>query len=222
MVKELKNKFMKKLTILFDLDCIVTEFMQPWVDGINKKYNLKLTVEDVDNWDMGKCSKLQHIKSPGGIYKIINKPMFFYDLNPFPAAVIAINQLVSEGHNVYFLTTPPGALGGYEKLLWVDKFFPAIGHKHTILARDKFMVKGDVFFDDKGSAVELYKKTWPDALVMTIEYTYNTYLQNNNQGIKVVGDYKNITKAWLTALDEIRKKAKEDELVSSSMPPNCT
>lgn len=210
---------MKKLTILFDLDGICADLLNPWIDYINKRYHRNLTIEDINIFDMGDLPKTKDIA--GKVYKIIQRPMFFYDLKPLPGAVNAIEALVREGHHVIFLSKPAGPDSAWEKMLWVNKYFPTVGDQNVILTKHKSLVQGDVFMDDKGATVEEYKKKWPDALVMTIKYPYNSYLENNTQGVVVVGDYTNTDVAWGNALNEIRKAASSVVSVSTGLP-NCS
>lgn len=195
---------MKKLTIHLDMDGIVTDLLPRWLRAINKKFKRTITVDDVNHWDIGKLTQTHDIS--GKVYKMIQKPMFFYDLEPLPGSVDAVQSLVDDGHDVGFLTAPASADSAREKILWVEKHFPFINHKQITLTHRKHQVKGDVFFDDKGSGVEEYQKQHPEALVLTIEYPYNSYLKTHPT-IKTVGRWDDTKMAWDEALRLIKDKA---------------
>lgn len=190
------------------MDGIVTNLLQAWLGAIQDKFNIKIDISDVTNWDVAKAAPLKGIKE-SKIYGIIQKPMFFWDLKVLPGAFDTIQELHKDGHNIKFLTTPASAQSAYEKMLWVDKHFPFVGQKNVILTKDKHLVKGDVFLDDKGSAVEEYAKAWPDALVMTFGYPYNSYLINH-PAILTAGEWFSTTKAWDVAKNLIIKKAENE------------
>lgn len=195
---------MRKLTVLVDMDGIVTDLLQKWLEAINTKYNRNATVEDVTDWDVAKNEKLSDLSRK--VYAIIQKPMFFWDLEPLDGSINALQALVREGHDVMFLTAPASPNSAMEKMLWVAKHFPFIDHKNVILCHHKHLVKGDVFIDDKASGVEAYQEAHPDALVMTIKYPYNKHLEHHPK-ILTVGHYSDTDLAWGNALHEIRALA---------------
>jgi len=198
---------MKKLTVLCDMDSIVTDFLQAWVDAINAKFNRKVQYDDVIHWDMAKVDKIKDINS-GKIYGIMRKPMFFYDLKPLDGAIDTMQKIVRDGHDVRFLTTPANPHSAMEKLMWVDKYFPFIGSRNVILANDKPMVKGDVFIDDKPDHLEKYSVEWPNALVMTIEYPYNAHLKSN-KNIVFTDRHNRTVAAWNLIYNNILIKSNQ-------------
>jgi 5'-nucleotidase len=194
---------MKKLTIHIDMDGIVADCHQKWIERINKKLKKKFTVADIKDWDIGSLDP----SNAGKIYQMIQKPMFFYDLEPLPGSQNAVKALQDMGHDVNFLTSPASPHSAMEKLLWIEKHFPFVNHKNVILTHQKHLVNGDVFIDDKGAGVEEYQKHHPNALVLTIGYPFNEYLRNHKT-IKTIGQWDNTAEAWFNAVEEIERKAK--------------
>lgn len=193
---------MKKLTVISDMDSIVADLLKAWLGAINKRYNRNVTVEDILDWDLSANPKLADLKLAKGdkVYKIIQKNFFFWDLEVLPGAIEAIKAL-SKVHDVYFLTAPAGNGSAYEKLCWVDKYFPFVGAQKTIITHHKLLVKADVLIDDKGSTCINYAKTWPDSLVLTFEYPYNKGMVAPN--IKYMGRYTDTADCWANVLTEI-------------------
>lgn len=194
------------------MDGIVTDLVHKWIAEINKKFHQTLTVEDMDDWDMVACKKVQSFSHK--VHKIIQKPMFFWDLSPIPGSIAAVKKL-HELHDVKFLTAAAGPTSAMEKLLWIDKYFPFVGHGNVIMTKHKELVRGDVFFDDKGSMIEKYKKTWPEALVMSIEYPYNKQY-TANKDLVFVGKYTEYEKCWENAIKVIQEKSEEQGALYAS------
>jgi 5'(3')-deoxyribonucleotidase len=192
----------KPLTILVDMDGIVTNFLDAWIDALNAKFNRGLTIADVTDWDISKSDKLKGIPS-GKVYRYIHQPMFFYDLKPLPGAIDSLKALVGFGHTVKFLSIPTNPLCAYEKLLWVDKYMPFIGHRSTILCADKELVAGDVFIDDKSANCLDYQNAHPKARVYSIGYPYNAGLASHPL-VRVMGRYDDTKAAWAQIVQDIR------------------
>lgn len=194
---------MSKLTILCDMDGIVADFCQEWVDRINAKFNMSAKISDVKTWDLVDCEAFKHL-SDKDLMSIINEPGFFSSLQVIDGARTAIQAMLNDGHDVKFLTAPNGPLSAKEKMEWVDLHFPDVGSANVILTKDKVLVKGDVLIDDRPKTCEDYEKTWPQARVLTIKYPYNKHLENNF-GVTVCGNWTDTDSAWGNILYEVRK-----------------
>lgn len=210
---------MSKLTILVDMDDIVANFLEEYVDKINAKFDIGLTPEEFIDWNVENLAKAKHLPLED-ILQIFRDPMFFWDLKPLDGAIEALDILAAE-HDVYFLTAPAGPESAREKLMWVDKHFPMVGAKKTIITHHKHMVKGDVLIDDKATTVERYAETHPHSLVLTIEYPYNAHLKDHST-IITAGKWDDTATAWYRIIREIEKKAKnEPSTTFTDRPRNC-
>ncbi|RMA82697.1 5' nucleotidase, NT5C type [Umboniibacter marinipuniceus] len=75
---------------------------------------------------------------------------FFRNLDPIAGAVRCVEELIEEGHDVWFLTAPSvyNPLSYMEKRIWIEKHFGLnMAHK-MIIAYNKSMIEGDVLIDD--------------------------------------------------------------------------
>lgn len=127
------------------MDEVAVDLMGPWIEEINKRFNLDLTRKDASR------NKLKELDSEGyNVYGIIREKGFFRDLKPVDGAVEYITKLHKDGHEIVFVTTPlPNSVYVYsEKLEWVEKTFPFIDLDNVIFSRRKDLIIGDVLLDD--------------------------------------------------------------------------
>ena len=66
-----------------------------------------------------------------------------------PGAKLAVQSLISEGHDVYIASTPPWRQpkAWTDKRLWIQEHFPALARK-VVLTHHKNLLIGDVLVDD--------------------------------------------------------------------------
>jgi 5'(3')-deoxyribonucleotidase len=114
---------------------------------------MKIVYVDMDNVlvdfpsGIKKLSEETKEKYAGALDEI---PGFFGDLPPIPGAIDAFHKL-SEKYQTYILSTAPweNPTAWPDKLLWVKKHLPEVGHKRLILSHNKHLNKGDYLIDDR-------------------------------------------------------------------------
>ena len=152
-----------RLTILVDMDGIIVDLLTPWLTRINNCCGQILTKDDITTWHM------PEVKCPH-VFKFLDESLF---LNA-PAIPYAIQTLKTwaDTHDVLLLTAPaPDPKTASAKLVWVQNHL-GWGRERVILTSRKELVFGDVLIDDKPSTLLEYKRAWPNALLMTIDYVY--------------------------------------------------
>lgn len=141
------------MNLLIDMDNVVANLLKKWLNVYNDTYGDSLQPEQITDWALHK----QAVKcSAADFYGIIAKPGFFADLEIMPNAVEVIERLAKAGHSIYFLTATPysNPTGGYDKCNWVQQYFPFLdkdARARVIQAHHKYMVIGDLLFDDSPS-----------------------------------------------------------------------
>lgn len=161
---------MKKLTILCDMDGIITDLLTKWLNRYNDDHDDDLTIADIKTWNVSDAVKPE---VGDEIYKYIEEPDFFEDLAPIPGAIKALSLFNAEGHDVRIATAHadnPNCAAA--KIRWVQEHL-GFSRKQVILIHPKHMLKGDVFIDDTPKKLKAYKDAWPDAKTVTIAYPYN-------------------------------------------------
>lgn len=137
----------KKLTLLVDLDNVTANLMKKWLTTYNERYFDNLTAEQITDWNMHIFAKNCSVSE---FYGIIDEPNFFSDLEIMPYAIDVAKRIKDAGHELFFVTATPykNTTGGFDKCNWVQKHFPFIGRDNVIQAHKKYMVIGDLLFDD--------------------------------------------------------------------------
>ena len=112
-------------TLYFDMDNVLVDFPSafPKLDPTT----LELYKEDLDEID--------------GIFSL---------MDPMVGAIDAV-KFLSQHFDIYFLSTAPweNPSAWSDKLLWIKKHFPEIGHKRLILSHNKHLNMGDYLIDDR-------------------------------------------------------------------------
>lgn len=135
------------MQILLDMDNVVADLLSKWLEVYNTTYDDNVSNDQITSWQIdlhiNKCSSQQ-------FYAIIEQPGFFAELEVIQDSIEVTKRLQDIGHQLYFVTaTPYGCpTGGYDKYVWIDKYFPHIGKEKVIQAHHKHMIKGDLLFDD--------------------------------------------------------------------------
>lgn len=101
------------------------------------------------------------------ISEIMNLPNFYRELVPYEGAIDAVNEAVSMGHEVFFLSAPwvTNPTGASDKYAWVEEHFGLDMAKKLILSRDKTIVAGDVLWDDKHPIPNKHLASWTQVFV---------------------------------------------------------
>lgn len=129
------------------MDNVAADLMNKWLSTYNNEYNDNLLAEQITTWNIEtfarKCSSQE-------FHNIIERVGFFSELNVFPDAIEVTARLQQAGHELYFVTATPyeNPTGGYDKYNWVQKHFPHIGKSRVIQAHHKYMINGNMLFDD--------------------------------------------------------------------------
>ena len=189
----------RSLRILCDMDSIIVNMSQKWIDLYNKDHNEKMTMDDVKNWDMA-----HNVKIGEKIYEYLYSHEFFLNVDPIEGALEALQTFQKEGHHLVIASAPswPGNSAS-DKLSWLKKHAPFINKRDVMLGHNKYMLKGDVLIDDSPDNIESYFKHWPQADIMTIAYPYNASVA----GLTSVyaESYKDTKSAWKQIVEGVEK-----------------
>jgi len=166
---------MRSLTILCDMDGIIVDLLNHWLDAIALDHGIRVQPEEIVEWDMAKCGRLRDL-GPKIVYGYLQKPGFFRKAPALPGAVAGLKALHDAGHNIVILSSPSGPISAGEKLEWLAEHLPFLPSKQIMLANLKTLVKGDVLIDDHPQTLLDYSQAWPEALAIGIKYPYNKHL----------------------------------------------
>lgn len=164
-----KKKQIKR--ILLDLDGIIVDMLGPWLRQYEIITGEKIPVSDIVSWDATIGASYPEV-----LNSLLEKPGFFRNLPPMPGAQKYLSKLIEENnHEIIILTQPPrkSDYAVRDKRLWMQDYFPNFDITNMIYAHKKYLVRGDVLFDDKPSHLALWKHENPESVTATIDYPYN-------------------------------------------------
>ncbi len=159
----------KSLVVAVDLDGIVANLHERWLELHNDDSGDRVTLRDLKHWDMRK-----NLKSLGDIYEYLAHPGLYLTLDPLPGALDALNYLRSVGHDVHILTAPAeAAQTAADKISWVRNQLPDWERQCITLSHQKHRFLCDVLIDDAPSHHRKIAKTQPNVLRMGVAWPYN-------------------------------------------------
>lgn len=145
---------MRKLRFLVDVDEVLADFRTPALEVMSSVMGQRYSIEDFEVWDI--FSTLEGPRKDL-VLAIIDKQGFCHDLQPFPEAQKAIAELQTM-FDVYVVTSPYHSLSWvYERNLWLKTHY-GFDKSQVVHTSAKYLVRGDIFLDDKPEHVESWTK----------------------------------------------------------------
>ncbi len=194
------------MKIVCDLDGIVVNLIDAWLDCYNSEYNDKLTVAGVKEWDISLFVKPECGKK---IFDYLGYAGFFEVLEPIPGAIKALKQLQDDGHEIVICsaTEVPEAAKG--KMIWLKKHLPFIPKDNIVFTHGKHHIHGDILIDDSPHNIKKCRSVYGDNThIIAIAYPWNDVA---DEDCVRIGTYKHIDLAWMKILGYIAK-LEEDSL----------
>lgn len=131
-----------------DLDGVVANFTQGWMDFYNREFGATLRVEDSQRWnDLVDLTHFRDIHEFWNWASDLEGHSIFWHLEPFPGAIEAVRSLVYAGHEVVVVTTkPPFAHDDTRE--WIERHRLPAAELHIFDGNDKWTVPCDAYLDD--------------------------------------------------------------------------
>ena len=136
---------MKKLTICIDMDDTIEYLLPAWLRWLNNKYNLNVTPEMINSWDITEYFPPLTI---GQICEPLHIPEFWDTVRPMSDAIEYIDKLIQDGHKVYICTSTDYRIAPEKFNRCLFKHFPFIDKHNVITCYNKQMINCDVLVDD--------------------------------------------------------------------------
>ena len=136
---------MKKLKIFVDMDDVLVDLLNPWLDELNKFSSYTRTYNDIDQWNME-----EHYPDlpPSCIYEILSDKIFWSKINAVPDAVTYLKKLIEDGHEVK-IATASAPHSFYVKVTnCLLQNFPFLNTRNVWCVHDKSLLLGDILIDD--------------------------------------------------------------------------
>ena len=135
---------MTKLTILVDMDDVLVNLVECWVEELNATHGSSVTLEDVDTWNIAEV--FPHLTKEE-VFSPLFDDTFWLKLSAKPDAAERLVALIGDGHKIRVVTasfyqTLPA------KMALLFREFPFLSWSDVIVTQDKQMICGDVLIDD--------------------------------------------------------------------------
>ncbi len=138
-----KGKTNKEI-IAIDLDSTLNNLEYHWlIKTYNEEYKDNLTEEDMFCWDVEK-----YVKPECGekIYNILERPNFFFSLDPKPRSQEVTKKLLEKYE--LFVVTAYSPITVVDKVNWLQKYFPHIDKNNIVFCNKKWIIDADFLIDD--------------------------------------------------------------------------
>lgn len=135
---------MKKLTILVDMDDVLENLVECWVNELNKKCGSFLCEENITDW---KIAKFFPSLTNDEIFSPLNTIEFWEKISPMQNAQEILKQLIDDGHTVRVVTASHYATVS-AKIKRLLEMYPYLKWEDVIIASDKSLICGDIMIDD--------------------------------------------------------------------------
>jgi 5'-nucleotidase len=165
--------------VLIDMDEVVVDMLNPWLERYNADWNGDLTRADIKSWDV-----LEYVRPEAreDMWAYLMEPDFFDGLEPLPGAISGISRIITHGWDPWIVSTPTGPESAASKLRWVDrhlKWTCGISTRETVLIEDKASIRCDAIIDDRPSNLTDMMSRNPDVVVIAMGTPYNEYLSGD-------------------------------------------
>lgn len=171
---------MNKLKFLIDLDSTCNAFLpylisaiKSWGYGFDSARYFSVGTWDIEDFIIGTDDP------SGALDCILKEPSFWKEIPVLPGAFQVLQNL-HRFHNVTIVTAPWGTAPIMKdvKVSWVLDHFPFFKKSEIIFNNQKWLVPGDVIFDDKPETIEKCKA---DKITVVPDQPYNR---------KIVSDFR--------------------------------
>lgn len=125
--------------IKIDGDDSIWDLLGEWLRRYNRDYHDNITKKQITDWDLTKF-----VKCGNDIYKYLDDPDLYDNLQVFDGAIWAINKLKQLGHECVVVSA--GVHPGKRRLLY--KLGIISNDRELFIAKDKDSVRGDYLIDD--------------------------------------------------------------------------
>ena len=135
---------MKKLTILVDMDDVLENLVECWVDELNKKCGSSLCEEDITDW---RIAKFFPSLTNEDLFSTLNTAEFWGKIAPMQNAQDILKKLIDDGHTIRIVTASHYATVP-AKIKRLLEMYPYLKWEDVIVASDKSLIFGDIMIDD--------------------------------------------------------------------------
>lgn len=127
-----------------DMDCVLNNLVEVWVDILNQLYNTSVAVNDIVDYEVYKAF-------PGLDKEAVENPLSmtstWNQLKPMHGSAKCLKQIIDYGYNVYISTSTHYSVIK-PKVEWLLKHFSFLNYKNVITTHNKSLLMTDYIIDD--------------------------------------------------------------------------
>ena len=135
---------MNTLRILVDLDDVLNDLLDRWVEFLNEKHGLNANAQELRVWNV---QDIYPTLTEKEVYQPLYENELWRLLSPRPTSVEYLKRMIDEKHDVLIVTASV-----YQtlpvKMDWLFAKFPFLSWENVIITRRKQLIKADVLIDD--------------------------------------------------------------------------
>lgn len=172
-----------------DMDGVVADFNQGWVDRYNRDFDASVSIDDVVEWNAP--VGLTHFRDMDEFWEWAETcgegRSIFRPLHAYPGAVETLTELAAAGHEIIILTTKPHFAidDTYE---WLDEHGVPAEEVHIL--EDKSIVACDLYVDDADHNLEVLVAERPEAVICRYVRPWNRF----HEGVVDVAGWSDISR----------------------------
>lgn len=156
---------MLKVRMIWDVDCVLADMIPAICTTVKQKYNLDLTPQQIDKWDLKKVTGIQTISD---IFDI----KMLSTLQPIKPSLQYLQQIWSKTYSVLATYSMNGTYCA--KCEWVKKYYPFINvDSQLIFIKKKYLLDGDILVDDSKANCIKWLQRHPNGIAIMLAYKYN-------------------------------------------------
>ncbi len=170
----------RKLRLLLDVDGVIADFPQYYLDIVQAKFGVAHSVEAINKWNIGESIQL-HPDRRDIVRAALQEPGVAMSLRAYPGSVKAVRKL-RKMLDLFFVTSPLGSSTWTDdRERWLEAHFftgdkPRVTHTH-----EKYICFGDVFVDDKVDHIKAWSEAWPNSTAVIWDQPWNRKFNVNGR-----------------------------------------
>lgn len=133
------------MVIGIDFDDVINNMLEAWIDELNKKHGTSVKLEDMADWEL---ARQYPTLSESEFFEPIDTPEFWETVTIKPEASEIVKRLITEGHEIYIITSSYYKTLPYKFAKCLFEHFPYLTKENIIITYNKSLIKVDLLLDD--------------------------------------------------------------------------
>lgn len=191
---------MEKLIILLDLDDVLNNQNELWIESLNSTYKLNVKYEDIKDWNI---SQFYPSLSNDELYSPVSNPGLVPRMSPQKDSIQFTKEWHNRGHTI-MVTTSTSTENIDTKSHWLKKHYGWFTCGNLILTHKKQLIRGDILIDDGVHNLLPDKEIGIESIYMKLcfDRPWNRGFDCEAHGIQRVADFAEIDKVVRTLENE--------------------